>query len=146
MLYHIVSGSSKLGQFRWSGFFSYQWIWNFFHRKQLKASTSEPEPFSTVLLSFQIESSETFLTSHYFHKAISYSVRIVKIGSVPMVWIFFLSTRTGTISTGINYKLLPADRNRLNSLSIFPKSNLVELFSRATFPQCYIILCQDRQN
>ena len=78
MLYHVVSGSLKLGQFRWSGFFSYQQI--------------------------------------------------------------------GTFFTENNYRRLLPDRNRLDSISISSKSNLLKHFSRATFPQCYIILCQDRQN
>ena len=78
MLYKIVSGSSKLGQFRWSGFFSYQ--------------------------------------------------------------------QTGTKFYGIKYKLLSPNRNCFDISSIFSKSNLLEHFSQATFPQCYIILCQDRQN
>ena len=78
MLFYRVSRSSKLGQFRWSGFFSYQ--------------------------------------------------------------------QTGSTFNGINYRHLSSNRNCFHITSISSKSNLLEHFSQATFPQCYIILCLDRQN
>ena len=45
---------------------------------------------------------------------------------------------TGTNRNGINYLHLPSDRERMATPSISSKSNLLELFSQATFPQCYI--------
>ena len=118
---------------------------NFFHRNQLQASTSGPDPFIQSFYLFQIESSETFLTSHISTKLYHIVSGSSKLGQFRWSG-FFSNPQTGTIFTGINYKHLPADRNRLNSLFISSKSNFLELFSRATFPQCYIILCQDRQN
>ena len=95
---------------------------------------------------FQIESSGTFLTSHFSTNAISYSVRHSIIRSFPMVWIFFLSTKPETTCNEINYRHLPSDRNRIDIPSIFSKSNLLELFSQATLPQCYITYCQTLKN
>ena len=64
MLYHIVSEASKFGQFRWSGFFSYQQTGTFFWRNPLRASTLGSEPHGHSIYLFQIESPGTFLTSH----------------------------------------------------------------------------------
>ena len=65
---------------------------NFFQRNQLVASTFGPEPQENSIYLFQIESSGTFLTSHISTMLYHISVRSVKIRSIPMVWIFFLST------------------------------------------------------
>ena len=111
---------------------------NFFHRNQLQASTSGPDPFIQSFYLFQIESSGTFLTSHIstmLYHIVSGSSKLGQFrwsGFFPYQW-------TGNIFSGINYRRLLPDRNRLNSFFIFPKSHFLELFSRATFPQCYII-------
>ena len=91
MLYHIVSEASKFGQFRWSGFFP----------------INKPELFSTestsgihfrtgtarkLYLSFPNRIFWNVSHKPHFHNAISHSVRSVKIRSIPMVWIFSLST------------------------------------------------------
>ena len=61
MLYHIVSDTEKLGQFRWSGFFSSQQT----ERNQLSAFIFGPQLRRYSFYLFQIESSGTFLTSHF---------------------------------------------------------------------------------
>ena len=73
----------------------------------------------------------------HFHNAISHSVRSFKIRSIPMVWIFSYR-RTGTFLNGINFGRTSLDRNCIDTPSISPKSNPLELFSQATFPQCNI--------
>ena len=81
----------------------------------------------------------------HFHNAISHSAGNQKIWSVPMIWIFF-HQQTGNILNRINYKHLPSDRTRMDNPSISSKSNLLQLFSQATFPQCYITYCQKLEN
>ena len=92
MLYHIVSGTSKLAQFRRSGFFSYQQTGNIFKRNQLSASIPGPQNAWINLPSFPNRIFWNFSHETHFHNAISHSVWNFKIGSIPMVWIFFLST------------------------------------------------------
>ena len=130
MLYHIVSGSSKLGQFRWSGFFFLYTNRNCFQMNQQPASTTGPEPLRYSSYLFQIDSSESFLTSHISTMLVSTSSK-----KGQFRWSgFFSYQKTGTIFTGLNYGRLLPDRNRLDSLSVSSKSNLLEHFSRATFP------------
>ena len=205
MLYHIVSGTSKLGQFRWSGFFP----------------INKPDLFpteSTLGIYPRTENELIFLSSlpnrifwnfphePHFHIAISHSVWKFNIGSISMVWIFFLSTnrncfqrnqlsasifgpethrysfhffqiessgsfltshisrmlyhivsgtsilgqfrrsgflsyqQTGNIFNGITYRHLSSDRKRMDIPTISPKSNILELFSQATFPPWYIYI------
>ena len=64
MLYHIVSGTSKLGQFRRSGFFSYQQTENIFNGINYRHLSSDRKTHGYTFHLFQIESSGTFLTSH----------------------------------------------------------------------------------
>ena len=211
MLYHIVSDTEKLVQFRWSGFFSYQqtgttcngisyrhlpsdWkrmdvpsifpnriFWNFSHkplfhnaisksvrhsifgsdpmvwifylstnrnylqRNQLSAPTLGPETLTQYFFFFQIESSGTFLTSHF--STMLYHI----VQDTPILghfrWSgFFSYQQTGTTCNGINYRHLSSDPNRIDISFIFSKSNLLELFSQATFPRCYITQCQTLKN
>ena len=65
---------------------------NFFQRNQLGASTLGPELQRNSIYLFQIESSGTFLTSHISAMLYHIVSEAFKIRSVPMVWIFFLST------------------------------------------------------
>ena len=94
---------------------------------------------------FQIESSGTFLTSHFatmLYHIVSDTEKLVQFR-----WSgFFSYQQTGTTCNGINYRHLPSDWNRMDVPSIFPKSNLLELFSQATFPQCYITQCKTLHN
>ena len=59
---------------------------------------------------------------------------------------YFSYQQTGSTFNRINYRHLSSNRNCFDIISISSKSNLLEHFSQATFPQCYIILCLDRQN
>ena len=89
---HIVMKLSKLGQFRWSGFFSYQQTGTIFNGIQLSGIYSRTGTAEEVLLSLPNRIFWNFSHKPHFHNAISHSVRSFKIWSVPMVWIFFLST------------------------------------------------------
>ena len=60
-----------------------------------------------------------------------------KLGHFRWSGLFSYQT-TGTNRDGINYLHLSSDRKRMATPSIFSKSTLLELFSQATFPQCYI--------
>ena len=141
MLYHIVSGSSKLGQFRWSGFFFLSTNRNLFQRNLF--SRTETAEISLLSLPNRI-------FWNYFSRA-----------TFPQCYIILCQDRQNWVSSdGLDF--FPINKSELISTestlcnhfwtetkivsSISPKSNLLELFSRATFPQCYIILCQDRQN
>ena len=97
---------------------------------QQPASTTGPEPLRYSSYLFQIDSSESFLTSHISTMLVSGSSK-----KGQFRWSgFFSYQQTGTIFTGLNYGRLLPDRNRLDSLSVSSKSNLLEHFSRATFP------------
>ena len=137
-LYHIVSGSSKLGQFRWSGFFSYQQIGTVFTGINYRRLLLDRNRSDSLSIFLQIESSETFLTSH-----ISIMLYHIVSGSSKLGqfrWSgFFSYQQTGTNFNGIYSLPLLSDRNCCDFPSISPKSNLLKHFSRATFPQCYII-------
>ena len=91
MLYHIVSEASKFGEFRWSGFFSYQKP-ELISTESTTCIHSRTGTAQILFSSFQSRIFWIFSHKPHFHYAISHSVRNVKIGSVPMVWIFFLST------------------------------------------------------
>ena len=114
---------------------------NYLQRNQLSAPTLGPETHTQYFYLFQIESSGTFLTSHFatmLYHIVSDTEKLVQFR-----WSgFFSYQQTGTTCNGINYRHLPSDWNRMDIPSIFPKSNLLELFSQATFPQCYIIQCK----
>ena len=90
-----------------------------------------------ILLSLPNRIFCNFSHKPHFHNAISHSVRNLKIGSVPMVWILFLSTNRNYFQRN-RLSVSPPDRNRMKNPSISSKSNLLQLFSQATFPQCYI--------
>ena len=203
MLHHIVSEASKFGQFRWSGFFPINKP-EFFTTESTTGIHPRIGTAWTLHLSFPNRIFWNFSHKPHFHNAISHSIRSVKVRSVPMVWIFFLSTnrnffqrnqlrastlgpdlrrnfiyslqiesygtfltshisamlyhivseaskfgqfrwsgffsykQTGTFFNGIDYGHSPLDQNRMDTSSISSKSNLLELFSQATFPQCYI--------
>ena len=64
----------------------------FFQQNQLSASTLGSEPHRQFYLSLPNRILWNFSHKPHFHNAITQSVRRVKIRSVPMVWIFFLST------------------------------------------------------
>ena len=144
MLYHIVSEASKLGQFRWSGFFP-------INNPELFSTESTTDIHSrigtaqTLHLFFPSRISWNFSHKPHFHNAISHCVRSFKIWSIPMVWIFSYE-QTGTFFHRINQGHPPSDRIRIDTLSISSKSNLMELFSQATFPQCHITQCHERKN
>ena len=114
---------------------------NYLQRNQLSAPTLGPETHTQYFYLFQIESSGTFLTSHFatmLYHIVSDNEKLVQFR-----WSgFFSYQQTGTTCNGINYRHLPSDWNRMDIPSIFPKSNLLELFSQATFPQCYVIQCK----
>ena len=101
--------------------------WTFFQRNQLRTSTSGPEPAKKLHLSFPNRIFWIFSHKPHFRNAISHSVRSFKIRSIPMVWIFFLSTNRNFFH-GINYEYPPSDRKCKETLSIFPKSNLLATF------------------
>ena len=136
MLYHIVSEASKFGQFRWSGFFSYQQTGTFFNGINYEHPPSDRNRIDTPSI-FPNRIFWNFSHEPHFRNAIPHSVRSVKIRSVPMVWIFFLSTNRNFFQRN-QLGHPPSDRNCKETPSIFSKSNLLELFSQATFPQCYI--------
>ena len=74
MLYHILSETSKLGQFRWSGFFSYQQtgtIFNGINYGHLPPDRNR----MIVLLSLPNRIFWNFSHKPHFHNAISHSVR-----------------------------------------------------------------------
>ena len=120
-------------------------VWTFFlsnNRKnllgnQLPASIRWPEPHGQFLYSFQIESSSTFFTSH-ISTMLSHTVKIWKLGHFRWSVLFSYQT-TGTFCHGISYLHPLSDRRGTDNSSISSKSNLLELFSQATFPQCYHI-------
>ena len=118
---------------------------NFFQRNQLRASTLGPELQTNSIYSFQIESYGTFLTSHISTKLYHIVSEASKFGQFR--WSGFVYyQQTGTFLNGINYGHPPSDRSCRGTPSIFSKSNLMELFSQATFPQCYTTQCQKLQN
>ena len=94
-------------------------------------------------------SSRTFIPTHYFVRTLLPNV-LYSQRQISQMYQFAIITSsglvsykiTGTICNGINYPYLPSNRNRIDNPSIFSKSNLLELFSQATFPQCYIICIQ----
>ena len=144
-LYHIVSGSSKLGQFRWSGFLPYQWTGNIFTGINYRRLLPDRNRLNSLFYLSQVEFSGTFLTSHISTMLYHIVSGSSKLGQFRWSG-FFSYQQTGTNFNGIYFLSLLSDRNRWDLISISPKSNLLEHFSQATFPQCYIILCQDRQN
>ena len=112
---------------------------NYLQRNQLSASTLGPEPHRYSFYLFQIESSGTFLTSHFSTMLYHIVSDTEKLGQFRWSG-FFSYQQTGTTCNGINYQAsYSRTRNAWIILSIFSKSNLLELFSQATFPQCYII-------
>ena len=76
---------------------------------------------------------------------LSHTVKFLQFGSFPMVWIFFYQP-TRTNRYGINHRHLPSDRNCMVIPSNSSESNLLELYSQATFPQCYITYSQKLKN
>ena len=136
MLYHIVSEASKFGQVPMVWIFFLSTNRNFFQRNQLRASTLGPEPHRHSIYLFQIESYGTFLTSHISTMLYHIVSEASKLGQFRWSG-FFSYQQTGTFFNGINYGHPPSDRNRIDTPSISSKSNLLELFSQATFPQCY---------
>ena len=95
MLYHIVSEAYKLGQFRWSGFFSYQQTGTttgIFSTESTRGIHPRTGTAKKLHLSFPNRIFWNFSHKPHFRNAISHSVRSFKIRSIPMVWIFFLST------------------------------------------------------
>ena len=117
----------------------------FFQRNQLRASTLGPELQRNFIYFFQIESYGTFLTSHI--SAMLYHIVSESLKFGQFRWSgFFSYQQTGTFFNGINYGHPPSDRICGGTPSIFLKSNLMELFSQATFPQCYTTQCQKLQN
>ena len=137
MLYHIASGTSKLGQFRWSGFFSHQQTGTVSNGINYRHLSSDRKTHGYTFHLSQIESSGTFLTSHISTMLYHTVSGTSKLGQFR--WsVFFSYQQTGTIFDGINYRHLSSDRKRIDISSIFPKSNLPELFSQATFPQSQI--------
>ena len=138
MLYNIVSEASKLGMFRWSGFFSYHQTRTIFLRNQLWASTLRPEPHRYSFHPFQIESSGTFLHMPHFHNAISNSVRSVQTGSCSDGLDFFPIIKLELFPTESTIGIYSRTGTASNTLSISSKSNLLKLVAHATFPQCYI--------
>ena len=138
MLYHISVRHSKLGHFRWSGFLPYQQTVTNLQRNQLSAPNFGPETLTYYFYLFQIESSGTFLTRHFSTMLYHIVSDTEKLGQFRWSG-FFSSQQTGTTCNGINYRHPFSDRNRIDIPSISSKSNLLELFSQATFPQCYII-------
>ena len=111
---------------------------NYLQRNQLSTPTLGPEPHGYPPYFPQIESSGTFLTSHFSIMLYHIVSDTLKLGQFRWSG-FFSYQQTGTICNGINYRHLSSDRNRMDIPPFFPKSNLLELFSQATFPQCYII-------
>ena len=66
MLYHTVSDTEKLGQIPMVWIFFLSTNRNYLQRNQLSASTLGPGTHQIILsISSQIESSGTFLTSHF---------------------------------------------------------------------------------
>ena len=120
-------------------------VWSFFQsnnlnnllRNQLPASTRWPEPHGYFLYPFQIESYSTFSRSH-ISTMLLHMVKILNLGYFRWSRLFSYQT-TGFICYGISYLHLPADRNSTDISAIPSKSNLLELFSQAKFPQCYHI-------
>ena len=64
---------------------------NYLQRNQLSAPNFGPETLTCYFYLFQIESSGTFLTRHFSTMLYHIVSDTEKFGSVPMVWIFFLS-------------------------------------------------------
>ena len=110
---------------------------NCFQRNQLSASIFGPETHRYSSDLFQIESSGSFLTSHISTMLYHIVSGTSKLGQFRWSG-FFSYQQTGTVSNGINYRHLSSDRERIDIPSISSKSNLLELFSRATFPPWYI--------
>ena len=109
----------------------------YFWRNQLSASILGPEPHTYSFHLFQIEFSGTFLTSHISTMLHHIASATSKFGQFRWSG-FFSYQQNGKIFKRINYRHLSSDRNCIDNISIFSKSNLLELLSQATFPQCYI--------
>ena len=131
MLYHIVSEASKLGQFRWSGFFSYQQTGTFFNGINYGHPPSDRN-CKKLHLSFPNRIFWNFSHKPHFRNAISHSVRSFKIRSIPMVWIFFLST---------NRNFFQRNQLRASTLGSEPHRHSIYLFqieSSGTFLTSHI--------
>ena len=95
-------------------------------------------------------SSHTFIPTPHFLRTlfpnVLYSQRklsqVYQLAEFTRSGLFSYQT-TGTNRDGINYLHLPSDRKRMANPSISSKSNLLELFLQATFPQCYITYSQN---
>ena len=118
---------------------------------------NKPEPLATestigiyprtgnaqiILLSLPNRIFWNFSHKPFFYNTIPYSVRHSIIGSDPMVWIFFLSTNRNYLQRNQLSAPTLGPETLTQLLLSLPKSNLLELFSQATFPQCYITQCR----
>ena len=127
---------------------------DFFPGKQLELilteSTTRISPWTgtarIILLSLPNQIFLNFSHKPHFRNAIPHSVKSVKIRSVPMVWIFFLSTNRNFFQRNqLRASTLRSEPHR-HSIYLFQNRIFLNFFSQATFPQCYITECQKLQN